>query len=87
MLAAKELSFWSLESLFAIFWLPIVILVLYSLILNKKKGWGWVVVGTGIVAVLALAQFAWWVITAFRGDPADDEDYFRPMENWYSDSF
>lgn len=68
-------------------WLPAIALTLFSLIVSKRQGWGWVVVGSLLVAVLLMLQFAWSIITSFRGDPADDEDYFKPLDSWTSDSF
>lgn len=78
---------WTVSSLVWILSFPAIAMVIYSLIVNRRKGWGWVVVGTAIVAILLLLQFIWSIITAFRGDPGDDEDYFKPLDNWTSDSF
>ncbi len=78
---------WTTDNLLAILWLPFVVMILFSLIINKRKGWGWVVTGFAIIFVLAILQLAWSIITSFRGDPGDDEDYFKPLDNWTSDSF
>lgn len=78
---------WSVSNLVSILWIPLVVLVLFSLIVNKRQGWGWVVTGILIVIALAFLQLLWSIITSFRGDPGDDEDYFKPLDNWTSDSF
>ena len=67
--------------------LPIVVLIGLSLVVNKRQGWGWVIVGLMVVVVLLVLQLIWSVITSMGGDPADDENYFTPVENWTSDSF
>ena len=67
--------------------LPIAILIGLSLIVNKRQGWGWVIVGLIIVFVLMILQVIWSIITSIAGDTVNDENYFTPIDKWTSDSF
>lgn len=78
---------WTWDSAFWLFSIPVAVAVLFSLMVNRREGWGWIVVGSAIVVVLLVLQILWSIVTSFRGDPGDDEDYFKPLDSWTSDSF
>ena len=78
---------WTLGNILWLLSIPVAIMIAFSLIVNRRQGWGWVVIGSVIVMILLVLQIIWSIITSFRGDPGDDEDYFKPLDNWTSDSF
>lgn len=77
---------WTLSSVAWTLCIPAAALTIYSLIIKRKNGWGWVVTGTAIVLVLLVLQFLWSMITAFRGG-SDDDDNWGPSDSWASDGF
>lgn len=80
-------SRYSWGAILAFLSLPAIALIGYSLVVNQRKGWGWIVVGLVLILILSVLQFFWMIITSFRGDPLDNEDYFTPTDSWSSDSF
>lgn len=78
---------WTWGTILWLISIPAAVMILFSLIVNRREGWGWIVVGSAIVVVLLVLQIIWSILTSFRGDPGDDEDYFKPLDNWTSDSF
>ena len=93
-IAAEIVAETATESGTHLFWLakwflilPVVILIGLSLIVNKRQGWGWVIVGLMILFALMIMQVIWSIITSIAGDTANDENYFTPIDKWTSDSF